>query len=121
MSLLIVNSLAAYSAWGIISSLIPVVRAGSHAWRMPAWMRALAISGIAWALDGTVPPRYVHALAAAAVVLFLMMIALRLGAALPEPYTIVMPSRRGHPAGQDQMQGYSPAHGTPSRRVPRLD
>lgn len=119
MVLLVVNSLAAYSSWGIISSLIPVVRAGSRTWGTPAWFRALLIAGIAWGLYG-VPPRYVHSLACAAIVLFLMMIALRLGAALPKPYTIILPSRRERPAERREMHGYSPAHGT-ARRVPKLD
>ncbi len=119
MLLLVVNSLAAYTAWGIISSLIPVIRAGSSTWRMPAWMRALAISGIAYGLY-SVPARYVHALACAALVLFAIMIALRLGATLPEPYSIILPARRKR-AGDQEMRGYSPAHGAPGRRVPRLD
>lgn len=120
MSLLVVNSLAAYASWGIISSFIPVVRAGSRTWRLPAWLRALMIAGTAWGLLGA-PARYVDALACAAIVLFAMMIALRLGAALPEPYTIILPSRSRRPADRREMHGYSPAHGTPARRVPRLD
>lgn len=120
MGLLVVNSLAAYCAWGIISSLIPVIRTSLHAWRLPAWMRALAIAGIAYGLY-SVPARYVHALACAAIVLFLTMIALRLGAVLPEPYTIVLPARGKRAVRQPEMRGYSPADGTSGRRVPRLD
>lgn len=120
MSLLVVNSLAAYCAWGIISSLIPVIRSGSRAWRLPAWLRALAISGIAWTLYG-IPARYVHALACAAIVIILMTIALRLGAALPEPYTIILPSPGKRPAQRREMRGFSPADQAPARRVPRLD
>lgn len=120
MGQLAVNSLAAYCAWGILSSLIPVVHAGSSTWRMPAWMRALAIAAIAYGLY-SVPARYVHALACAALVLFAMMIAIRLGAALPEPYSITMPRRRKPAAPQQQMRGYSPSTGQPGRRVPRLD
>ena len=120
MSLLFVNALAAYAAWGIISSLIPQIRAGTAVWRMPGWMRALAISGIAYGMY-SVPPRYVHALACAAIVLFAMMLALKLGAKLPDAYTINLPARTKHAPGQPEMRGYSPAHGSAGRRVPRLD
>lgn len=121
MFLLFVNSLAAYTSWGIICALIPVVRRGAATWRMPSWARALAIAGIAYGLGG-LPPRYVHALAAAAVVLFLVMLALRIGAKLPEPYEIILAARTKHvPPQEQQARGYSPARSGPGRRVPRLD
>jgi hypothetical protein len=120
MTLLAVNSLAAYASWGILQSFLPAVRRGQRTWRLPAWLRALAIAGIAYGLYG-VPSRYRDALACAAIVLFLMMAALKLGAVLPEPYTIILPER-GKPVHREQeMRGYSPAHGSPGRRVPRLD
>lgn len=125
MILLAVNALASYASWGIVSAFIPVVRAGSRTWRLPAWGRVLAISGISYGLYG-VPPRYVHALACGTVVLFLMMAALKLGAVLPGPYNISLPARPEnmhpeHPPARQEMQGYSPATGGPGRRVPRLD
>jgi|SRR5581483_8808138 len=119
MFLLVVNSLAAYTAWGIVSSLIPVIRRGPATWRLPSWLRALAIAGIAFGLHAA-PPRYVHALAAAAIVLFLVMAALKLGAALPEPYEIILSARGKHPEPQEA-RGYSPARSGPGRRVPRID
>lgn len=120
MVLLLVNSLATYTAWGIVSCLIPVVRRGGHAYRLPSWMRALAISGIAYGLYG-VPPRYVHALAAAAIVLFAVMLALRLGAKLPEPYEIILTARPARAPETHDTHSQPPARSGPGRRVPRLD
>ena len=116
---LAVTALATYTAWGVLSSLIPVVQSGASTWRLPPWLRALAIAGTAYGL-GYAPARVTQALACAAVVLFLMIIAVKLGAALPQPYIIDLPKRKRQPAGKPGMQGYS-ADGTPGRRVPRLD
>ena len=112
-------ALATYTAWGVLSSLLPVVQHGASTWRLPPWMRALAIAGTAYGLSYA-PGRTVQALASAAVVLILMIIAVKLGAALPQPYSINLPKRRSHPAGKSGAQGYAP-DGSPGRRVPRLD
>lgn len=115
---LVVIALATYTTWGVLSSLIPVVQHGASTWRLPPWIRALAIAGTAYGLTYA-PARVTGALACAAIVLILMIIAVKLGAALPQPYSIGVPKRRPH-AGKPSMQGYSP-DGSPGRRVPRLD
>lgn len=119
MPRLIVLAFATYTAWGILSSLIPAVQYGASTWRLPPWLRALGISGTAFGLSFA-PARVTGALAAAAAVLILMIIAVRLGAMLPQPYTIAVPKRRPRRAVSPGGQGYSP-DGSPGRRVPRLD
>ena len=114
-----VLALATYTAWGVVSSLLPAVRYGAVTWALLPWMRALGIAGIAYGLSYA-PARVVQALAAAAAVLFLIIIAVKLGAALPQPYNINLPKKRRDSGGKPGMQGYSP-DGAPSRRVPRLD
>jgi len=113
------DALATYTTWGVVSSFIPVVQRGAATWRLPPWSRALGIAGTAYGL-AYVPGRVADALACAAVVLILMIIAVKLGAALPQPYIIDLPKRKRQPASKPGMQGYS-ADGSPGRRVPRLD
>ena len=116
---LAVTALATYTCWGVLSSLLPAVQYGAVTWRLLPWMRALCIAGVAYGL-GFAPVRVTQALAAAAAVLFLMIIAVKLGAALPQPYKINVPKRKRRAAGKPSMQGYS-TDGSPGRRVPRLD
>lgn len=116
---LTVLAFATYTAWGVASSLIPVIRYGASTWRLPPWIRALAIAGTAYGLSFA-PARVTGALACAAAVLFLIIIAVKLGAALPQPYNINVPKWGSRPASGPGRQGYSP-DGTPGRRVPRLD
>src|SRR5487761_1671390 len=81
MGLLVTDSLAAYTCWGILSAFVPVLKSGSRTWRMPEWLRAAAITLIAWGIPA-MPARWAHALACTAVVLLVMITALRLGAAM---------------------------------------
>lgn len=119
MSLLAVNSLAAYAAWGVLTCFIPVIRWHDHVWRLPPWLRVLAIAGIAYGMD-SIPARMTRALACAALVLFAMIIMVRLGAVLPEPYSIILPGRSRRPPASRADHGYSPSQEQPGRRVPRL-
>src|SRR5487761_1046259 len=106
MGVLVTDSLAAYTCWGILSAFVPVLKSGSRTWRMPAWLRAAAITLIAWGIPA-MPARWAHALACTAVVLLVMITALRLGAALPEPVTIGLPARKRRQAPSQDMRGYT--------------